>query len=163
APGPGAPKFESVKPPVTVPTSAASAFDYRLETAWGTAPPFQLLLSDLPEFAHKSEPGPQATACPIAITSVLDQPDAEHCHVFSWKKGEVWSLAVQARRIDSPLDVSLAVLGPDGKELARNDDLPGTTDAARDFTVPANGTYRVLVSDMAGRRGTRSGEGRGGE
>jgi hypothetical protein len=150
----GTTKLETVKRRVTFPAGDASAFDYRLETAWGTAPPFRLLLSDLPEFACKSEPNPQATACPIAITSVLDQPDAEHFHVFSWKKGEVWSLAVHARRIESPLDVSLAVLGPDGKELARNDDLPGTTDAGLDFAVPANGTYRVVVSDMAGKSGS---------
>jgi hypothetical protein len=150
----GAARLESVKRSVNFPAGEASAFHYRLETSWGTAPPFRLLLSDLPEFAYKSEPNPQATPCPIAITSVLDQADAEHCHVFSWKKGEVWSLAVHARRIESPLDVSLAVLGPDGKELARNDDLPGTTDAGLDFSVPANGTYRVLVSDMAGKSGT---------
>ncbi len=68
----------------------------------------------------------------------------------------MWSLAVQARRIGSPLDVALAVLGPDGKELARNDDLPGTTDAGLEFTVPADGTYQIVVSDMAGKSGSRA-------
>jgi hypothetical protein len=80
----------------------------------------------------------------------------EQRHSFTWKKGDVWSLAVHAKRIGSPLDVSLAVLGPDGKELARNDDLPGTTDAGLDFTVPADGAYTLVVSDSAGKSGTRA-------
>jgi hypothetical protein len=50
--------------------------------------------------------------------------------------------------------VALAILGPDGKELARNDDLPETTDAGLDFTVPANGAYTIVVSDMAGKSGS---------
>jgi hypothetical protein len=110
-----------------------------------------LLLSDHAEVV--SSPAKQAG--PVGITGVLDQPDMEHRHTFDWKKGDVWSLAVQAKRIGSPLDVALAVLGPDGKELAKNDDLAGTTDAGLDFTVPADGAYTLVVSDMAGKSGTR--------
>ena len=46
----GAAKLESVKKQVTFPaTPTASSFDYRLETPFGAAPPFPLLLSDIPE------------------------------------------------------------------------------------------------------------------
>jgi hypothetical protein len=93
---------------------------------------------------------------PTGITGVLDQPDAEDHYFCAWKKGEVWSLSLEARRLGSPLDVALAIIGPDGKELARNDDLPETTDAGLEFAVPADGTYQVVVSDMAGKTGTRS-------
>src|SRR5205823_5517088 len=71
-------------------------------------------------------------------------------------KGEEWAIAVEARRFGSPLDVTLAVRGPDGKELARNDDLPGTTDAGLAFTVPADGAYQLVVADMAGTGGSRA-------
>jgi hypothetical protein len=149
----GGTKLESVKRSVTFPATG-SAFDYRLETPFGTAPPFPLLLSDLPEIV--GGPGPARQAGPMGITGVLDRPDAEDRHPFNWKKSEVWSLAVAARRIGSPLDVALVVLGPDGKELARNDDLPGTTDAGLEFAVPADGAYHVVVSDTAGKSGTRA-------
>lgn len=147
----GATKLESAKRKVTFPATG-SALDYRLETPFGTAPAFPLELTDLPEVVGKT--GEPNRTGPAAITGVLDRPDGEDRHSFAWKKGEVWSLALEARRIGSPLDVALAVLGPDGKELARNDDLPDTTDAGLDFTVPADGIYRVAVSDSAGRSGS---------
>jgi hypothetical protein len=153
----GAAKLESVKRQVTFPATAnAASFDYRLETPWGAAPPFALLLSDLSESRSSlpSRTGPARQAGPTGITGVLDRPDAEDHYSFAWKKGEVWSLSVEARRIGSPLDVSLAVLGPDGKEIVRNDDLPETTDAGLDFTIPADGTYQIVVSDTAGKSGS---------
>jgi hypothetical protein len=154
----GTAKLESVKRLVTFPAGGtASTFDYRLETSWGTAPPFPLLLSDLPETVALPAHDPRSAWLrpPCAVTGVLDETDEER-YSCDGKKGEVWSLALEARRIGSPLDVSLAVLGPGGKELARSDDLPDTTDAGLDFTVLADGTYRLLVSDTAGKSGSRS-------
>lgn len=155
----GTAKLEFVKRQVTFPaTTTADAFDYRLETPFGTAPPFRLFLSDLSESVNRSglpgQTGPVRQTGPAAITGVLDRPDAEDQYLFDWKKGQVWSLLLEARRIGSPLDVALAILGPDGKELARNDDLPGTTDAGLEFTVPADGNYRIVASDMAGKSGS---------
>ncbi len=144
-------KLESIKRSVVFPAAGAH-FDYRLDTPPGTTPAFALLLSDHPEAIA----GLARRAGPVGITGVLDQPEAEGRHLFDWKKGDVWSLTVEARRIGSPLDVALAVLGPDGKELARNDDLPGTTDAGLDFTVPADGVFQIIVSDMAGKSGSRA-------
>jgi hypothetical protein len=149
----GAAKYESIKRTITFPATG-NTFEYRLDTPLGTAPPFPMLLSDLPEVV--AGPGPARLAGPTGITGVLDRLDVENRHVFDWKKGEVWSLSLEARRIGSPLDVALAVLGPDGRELARNDDLPGTTDAGLDFKVPADGAYQIVVSDTAGKSGSRA-------
>lgn len=149
----GAPKLESIKRQVSFPAATGAAFDFRLETPFGAAPVFQMLLSDLPEF---SAPARSHLALPMGITGVLERPDAADRYSCVWKKGEIWSLNVEARRIGSPLDVALAIFGPDGKELARNDDLPETTDAGLDFTVPVDGTYQIVVSDMAGKSGSRS-------
>ena len=147
----GAAKPESIKRPIAFP-AVGKTFDYRLETPTGLAPGFTLLLSDHPEVVA----GPAKFAAAIGITGVLDQADMEQRHAFDWKKGDVWSLALEARRIGSPLDVALVILGPNGKEVARNDDLPGTTDAGLDFTVPLDGTYHIVVSDMAGKTGSRA-------
>jgi hypothetical protein len=140
--------LESIKAKVAFP-AAGERFEYRPMNA---ATAFPLLLSDHAEVV----PSTAKYAGPIGITSVLDQPDAEHRHAFDWKKGDVWSIALEARRIGSPLDVAVAIVGPDGKELARNDDLPGTTDAGLEFKVPVDGTYQIVVSDMAGKSGSRA-------
>ena len=58
--------------------------------------------------------------------------------------------------IGSPLDVTATVYGPDGKQLATSDDVPGTTDAALVFTAPADGLYDVSVGDVSGASGSRA-------
>jgi hypothetical protein len=147
----GAARLASITAKVVFP-ALGTRFDYRLQTPSGAAPAFSLLLSDHAEVVA----GGARLVGPMGVTGVLDKPDTEDRYSFDWKKGEVWSLSLEAKRIGSPLDVALAVLGPDGKELARNDDLPGTTDAGLEFTVPADGTYRIVVSDMAGKSGSRA-------
>ncbi|MBY0229761.1 MAG: hypothetical protein K2W96_10815 [Gemmataceae bacterium] len=132
----GSGKLASAKRAVAFPATG-EAFDYRLAP---DGPAYRYLLDDLPD----------------AITGTLAEADARGVHSFAWKKGEVWAVSAEALRLGSPLDVALSIAGPDGKELAQNDDLPGTTDAGLDFTVPAEGTYRVTVSDNAGKAGTRA-------
>ena len=160
----GAAKLESVKRkvsfPVGVPPSGGSLhrFEYRLETPFGTTQTYRFFLSDLPESTAFPRQNPKDAdfISPGAVTGVLDQPDATDTYSCSWKKGQTWSIALEARRFGSPLDVAVAVRGPDGKELARNDDLPETTDAGLEFTVPADGTYQLVVSDVAGKSGSRA-------
>lgn len=150
----GAPVLESVARRVTFPADPALAsFGYRLETPHGTAPRFDLPLSDR---AEAVAPAPaHSLTLPAAVTGVLDRgPEARF--TLTGKKGEAVDLAAEARRLGSPLDPTLAVLGPDGKEVARNDDLPGTTDAGLSLTLPADGAYTVVVSDRAGRGGGRA-------
>ncbi len=153
----GTAKLESVTRSVTFPAAPAASFAYRLETPFG-ATTFPLFLSDLTEAVDppRTAPEPRRLTTPGAITGVLEQAGAEHRYVWDAKKGEAWAIALEARRLGSPLDVTLAVLGPDGKELARNDDLPGTTDAGLTFTAPADGIYQLVVADVAGKSGTRA-------
>jgi hypothetical protein len=154
----GAARLESVTKPVTFSAdAAATAIDYRLETPFGTAPPFPLLVTDLAEAADppRTDDAPRMLNVPAAVTGVLERPFREDRYEFAAKKGEVWSVALVARRIGSPLDVALVVQGPDGKGLAESDDLPGTTDAGLDFTAPADGACRIVVSDRSGKSGAR--------
>lgn len=155
----GKPQLESIQRPVAFPANPAlSSFPYQLETSWGTTPAFPLLVSDLAESVTlpRTSSNGQSLRLPAAVTGVLDQPGAEDRFVLEAKKGETWNITLEARRLGSPLDVALTLLGTDGKELATNDDLPGTTDAGLSFAVPSDGTYQLVVADRAGKSGSRA-------
>ena len=148
----GKPKLESVTKKVAFPAEATmSEFSYRLETAFGTSPAFDIPLGDTMESVATP-----ALTLPAAVTGVFDGTATEARFKLDGKKGDTWNLAAESRRFGSPLDLSLVILGPDGKELARNDDLPGTTDAGLAFPVPLDGAYTMVVSDQSGRAGTRA-------
>ncbi len=150
----GSDRIESLTRKVTAPADPErTAFDYSLETPAGIATPFSLLVGDLEEI---TEPAPIADTPlklpgPIAVTGRLDGPQSFDRYSLDAKQGERWTIALEARRIGSPLDVSLSLHGADGKELAANDDLPGMTDAGLDFVAPADGSYELVVSDVSGR------------
>jgi hypothetical protein len=69
---------------------------------------------------------------------------------FTGIKSHRISISVEAARLGASLDTQLTVCDPDGKELARNDDVPGTTDSEVEFVVPADGAYLVTLTDLAG-------------
>jgi hypothetical protein len=159
----GAAKLESVTREVTFPTTVdAETFLYTLETPHGTALPISLLLSDLPETMH---PGALADApvsaaqtltLPAAVTGILRTKNGADRYTLSGMKGDVWSLEVMAKKIGSPLDVSLAIVDADGKEVARNDDANGSTDATLEFKLPTEGEFTLIVSDISGHSGEPS-------
>jgi hypothetical protein len=146
----GPAKIESIKRTVAFPPGDATSFSFKLETPFGPAS-HVFPLSDLPELV-----GPAMLAAPGAITGILDKADAEATHTITGKKGDRWSIRAEAHRFGSTLDPAIRLLGPDGKQLAANDDLPGSTDAGLEFTVPADGGYRVLVGDKSGSAGSRT-------
>ena len=148
----GQPKLESLTKKVAFPLDAKRiAFAYRLETPFGNASAFDIPLGDNAESVATA-----ALTFPASVTGVFDGTATEARFKIDGKKGDVWNLAAETRRFGSPLDLSLAIVGPDGKELARNDDLPGTTDAGLAFPVPLDGAYTVVVSDQSGKAGNRA-------
>lgn len=162
----GAAKLESVKRPVTFPaTPGIDRFAYRLDTAWGQAAPFELLVSDLPETitpagdaritAGLSGPSLVHLEIPAAITATLERGSIDR-YQFTGKKGQRLAISVDAHGLGSALDALLVLKGADGKELARGDDLPGTTDPTLDYTVPVEGQYELTVSDLAGASRSRA-------
>ena len=148
----GQPKLESVVRKVSFPTDPAKTyFADSLETPHGKAFAFNIPLGDTAE----SVSGP-SLVLPAAITGVFDGTATESRFKIDGKKGDVWNLAAEARRFGSPLDLSVAIAGPDDKELARNDDLPGTTDAGFVFPLPVDGRYTVTVAAISGKSGNRA-------
>ncbi len=144
----GAPKLESVTKSVTFTTTAgADRFEYKLQTPHGDAT-FTLLVSDLPEAVESAN---RALAVPSAIAGTFGANESEKLLTLAGKKGDTLTISAQAQALGSPLDVTLALRGPDGKELARNDDLPGTTDAALTYTFAVDGTVTVAVGEQSGK------------
>jgi len=146
----GQPQLESIEREIVFPQSAEQdVFEFQLETPFGTAAPFPLRLTDLPE-SVEDKLTDQRLDIPGAVTGTLAAPLAADKFRIAARQGESLSIAVEAAQVGSPLDVSLAVFGADGKLLAENDDLPGTTDAGLMFRAPADGEYWLVVRDLSG-------------
>lgn len=147
----GQAKLESVTRKVDFPPSPErSSFEFVLETAAGKAKTL-LPTSDLPEtVAADGAAAPTALAVPQAVTGRLRHPDGKARFSFAGKKGEAFRISAEARRLGSPLDLALSVLDPAGKEIAGNDDIPGSTDAQVSVKLPLDGTYQIVLADVAG-------------
>ncbi len=135
-------KLETVTKDVVFPNDPArDSFGYTLETPFGTAQPFHLLLDDVTDGAF---------TLPGATTERITKRGERVTHPFAGKKGEAWEFAVQDRRIGSPLDIALSVVGSDGKSVTGKDDVTGHADARLAFTVPADGQYKLIAADTSG-------------
>lgn len=146
-------KRETIKKPVAFPAKVpekGSSVDVKVDTPLGPAHPFTLLVSPSPQTVRADKLDGSG-----GVTGVLEEADGEKKHTVQWKKGDVWSIEASARKIGSPLDLAVVILGPKGKEmdkeLARNEDQPNTTDAGLEFPVPEDGTYHIVVSNTGGR------------
>ena len=90
----------------------------------------------------------QAVTLPCSLQSFVG-PVASKVFRFSLTAGQSFSAEVYARRLGSDLDPVLRVFGPDGREVAYSDDVPGTEgDAQLRWTAPADGEYRLEVRDI---------------
>lgn len=78
------------------------------------------------------------------------EPGDQDCYRFSAKKGERIFAGVWGARLGSNLDTVLTVVGPEGKEIARNDDDAGSSDSELEFAIPADGDYTVTLTDLSG-------------
>lgn len=153
----GGPQLESVTRDVAFPATAdAKSFAYVLETPFGNAKPHTLLVSDLAEQVETAGATTASLTAPSAITGSLESRFGSDQFMLDLKKGDKWEVNAVARAIGSPLDLELQVLGPDGKQVATNDDEKGTTDASLSFAAPADGSYRIVVSDRSGKSGSRA-------
>ena len=98
---------------------------------------------------------------PIILKHTLAKPYGND-YLVELKKDEEIVLEVFARRLGLPPDALLKVFDEDGKLLAYNDDtdrlkvgtiLHNTADPVIYFKAPADGTYRINVSDTATAHG----------
>lgn len=146
--------LESIRRDVTFPNSSDSNFRYAMKTPAGHVVSTTLGISEFPQRCEADGAAP--LSLPVSVTGVLDERYGEDSFRLNGTKGDDWSIELEARRIGSPLDVALAIFDGTGQELKRSDDATGTTDASLDFRVPADGEYRISVSDSSGHSGDRA-------
>ncbi|MBE0541302.1 MAG: PPC domain-containing protein [Verrucomicrobia bacterium] len=113
----------------------------------------------LPEVIEK-EPNDQAKQAqavqlPIIINGRINQPGDSDVFRFEGRAGDAIVAEVHARRLNSPLDSVLRLTDAAGRQLAFNDDCEDKgaglhthhADSRLTATLPADGTYRLHVSD----------------
>lgn len=94
---------------------------------------------------------------PCDIAGRIATKGERRYYSFGAKKGEVWTLEVFADRIGSPIDAYFILSDAKGKAIVEMDDGPAPLSPNQFYTrsddpdryrfvVPADGTYRVMVS-----------------
>jgi thiol-disulfide isomerase/thioredoxin len=110
-----------------------------------------------------AEPGEEtAEVMPLAfgetVASEIDATSLAERYQFEGTAGTTITITMQSASGD--LDSYLSLLGPDGKEIAFNDDdlsNGGRDSAIRDFTLPADGTYTIIATRYGVKYGATTG------
>lgn len=142
----GTPQLEALRQRVDFPTEPTLlGHTHRLQTSAGTVE-VTIPLGDGKVLARPAAGG--LLDVPCAVTDVLSAETRERR--FSWQvvKDEFWQVDLQSMAIGGGLDVAVSILGPDEKQIAENDDLPGTTDAGLEFKAPADGVVTCVVRSV---------------
>ena len=146
-------------------------FVYRLElraltaasaaATTATAPPLGPFAPVLEREPDDHKESAQALQLPCVVVGRVARPGDVDVYAIDGHFGQALVLEMIARRIGSPCDGLLQLLGPDGREVARSDDRddPGSglvTHQADPFIqcrLPTQGRYLLLVRDLQGKGG----------
>ena len=151
----GKPQLEIIQKEVSFPQEPEeAAFFSRVATPFG-------ITNEIPMFlgvgAEQIEPNridtkPISLVVPGAMNGIISKKGEVDAYTFVGKKGESWIIGVQAKKLGSPLDATVELLGPDGKSLGEKDDSGGSTDPRLSLTLGADGLHTLLVGDVSGRK-----------
>lgn len=95
---------------------------------------------------------PAAQQLPVAFNGIIEKDGDADCFRFVAKKGQDYDVTVHARRLRSPLDPVLEIIGAKGNRLAINDD-SGTPDSFLRWKAPEDGEYFLAIKDQLGQGG----------
>lgn len=90
---------------------------------------------------------------PFAFNGLLETKGEPAFFRLQARKNQNLEFQVFARRLGSPIDSVLTVLGPKGNSLGSNDDAAGNPDSMVRVRIPDDGEYTVKVADQLGRGG----------
>jgi len=103
---------------------------------------------------------PTEAELPCVLAGAIEQPGEEHRYAFSAKKGTRVGLRTLTRSVSSPAVVTLRLLDPAGKAVATTPLVAANAAAAAAedepavaAVLPADGTYQLVVEELAGRGG----------
>jgi hypothetical protein len=100
-------------------------------------------------------------ALPSLVSGTIFAPGETARYRFAAAAGATFVAEIRARRDGSPLDASLALLDPSGKQIAFNDDfedkeaglLTQQADSYLRCRIPAAGVYTLVVAEVTRRGG----------
>lgn len=119
----------------------------RLWTSEGASGGLRFMVGDLPEVVEdEAKPGPHRVTLPVTINGRIFPREDNDDWAVEARKGQTITAEAFAERVGSKLDPRLEVFAPTGERIAENDDARGTDSLVR-FTAPADGTYRIRISD----------------
>lgn len=157
--GSGAPELRRIRLPATpgihvLPTTAVE----KGGKSGRFSAPVTIHVSDLPEILRPfGAPPPssaaQAQPLPCVFNGCIATPGESHDWKVALESGTSLQLEVLAAALGSRLDSVVTLLGPDGREVAKNDDaVDGQPDSALSFAVAKPGEYTVRIQDRFTRR-----------
>jgi hypothetical protein len=91
---------------------------------------------------------PQPIELPVTVTGRIDRRRDVDVFGFDARKGESLVFQLESRSLGYPLDGVLEITSATGQSLARVDDSDNTRDCVLAFSPPADGRYRIAVSDL---------------
>lgn len=115
----------------------------------------------LDQESGQAKPGAVRVTLPVIVNGRIERQDDADTFAFEGRAGQQIVAEVMARRLHSPLDSTLQLLGPDGAEVAFNDDSAdrgaGLTthhaDSYLSVALPKDGTYQIKLRDTQHRGG----------
>jgi hypothetical protein len=149
---PADPDENKLRVSVTVTSDAPlGARELRVATPTGVSEPIGLNVDFLRQVTETGQNNDtnhaQFVELPAAINGIIKEPAQSDFFRFKARKEQRLIFDVQAFRIGSPLDSSLALLDATGKELVRSEDVNGL-DSLIDFPVPEDGEYLLQIRDF---------------
>ena len=147
---------DQLKARVTVPKDVPPGpLTFRAVTPRGISPPSRLWAGRALPTQAEAEPNngfakAQAVSIPAAVDGEVNDGNEVDVFAVELQAGETLVAEVVAARAGSGLDALVMIFGPDGRELAFDDDRFGP-DAAAWATARTSGRYFVQVQDANGR------------
>lgn len=144
---------KSLTVPVSGPQSVVPIHDSRLaNTGAVTVVPHSAGTEREPNTLEQ----PQGVEIPATISGHIDEPRDVDVFQFAAKRGEQLRFRVEARSLGSPLDPVLRLFDAKGTVVAQQETRSSTAiDETLSFRAPADGNYRLEVSDLHRRGGWR--------
>jgi hypothetical protein len=109
---------------------------------------------DGPELMEESIQAGAVLSPSFAINGRIASAGEEDRFEFAAKKSEKLIISLRAGTLGSSLDALLRIEDEAKKELLRNEDSIGDGDLRVEWTAPADGKYRLIVSDLK-RQGSK--------
>jgi hypothetical protein len=134
-------------------------YPVRMVTNHGCSEAAFVVIDDLTSIALAAESDDrksgQLITLPCCIDGQLNPVDSKFFRI-AMTAGQSVNVEIFARRLGSNLDPVLRVIGPDGREIAYRDDMPGAEgDTQLQFTAAVDGEYRIEVRDVRYSGGAR--------